>query len=239
MPQPRVLCTVFDINSNRWTSITVDWIWHWQLIVKLNQPRSDIWRSISTSSESVFFHCIPYTSAWSLFITKLEYWKKRKNILFPKPLNNIKLVKFWVVIFTMGKLNVTILRYLTKEDFRALTAVSYQCCKHKPNTSALTCSFLIHVRFRSKWVWKIMSWYRAYWLHLLQILNQAVFTNFCVNYANINSWPMNVDENVRPLLKTIHIWGSLYLVYFMYFSRWLPLNQHWLRLFGIEISHIA
>lgn len=39
----------------------------------------------------------------------------------------------------MGKLNVTILRYLTKEDFRVLTAVGYQYCQHELITNVLTC----------------------------------------------------------------------------------------------------
>lgn len=44
----------------------------------------------------------------------------------------------------MGKLNVTILRYLTREDFRVLTAVSINILIQKTSITLKT--------FRLKWV---------------------------------------------------------------------------------------
>lgn len=45
----------------------------------------------------------------------------------------------------MGKLNVTVLRYLTKDDFRVLTAVS--CYKTKDNFK------LLMSIYNSRWKW--------------------------------------------------------------------------------------
>lgn len=154
----------------------------------------------------------------------------------------------------MGKLNVTILRYLTKEDFRVLTAVSrFQffspvfTCLHAWWCVWLTAYFVfVH---RLKWVWKIMNWFRVFWLHRLLIWNLAVYTNFCVNYANTNLCHMSEEENVskRHVIPFISfsfwefwMWRTIKIIGISFEnSWWLSPHKHWLWLFGAEITHPA
>lgn len=85
-------------------------------------------------------------------------------------------IGIWVPQAIMGKLNVSILRYLTKEDFRVLTAVSvfvvicwqFDVVSHR-NWSYKSNEYRVTLDFRLKWEWKITNWYRPSWQHRLPI----------------------------------------------------------------------
>lgn len=153
----------------------------------------------------------------------------------------------------MGKLNVTVLRYLTKEDFRVLTAVSeihhcdvFDYCVGICGLS-YTCFesffFFILVWHRSKWAWRTTNWCQQVWLHRLQILKRAEFTNCCVNYVNTNYWRTNVAVNVSStIIKSFKIlsFNPTKCMSFFFWNRWwISINQHWLRLFSIEIAYFT